>query len=99
MNDRESRGPGGYRVGGLRLYLSGVDPQVMTQFQRAGHLPPQGPIQMVEATPHLGESTLTALHDAQAWIVGHQATDEPVVEEAPEPEAMSSWFRNLFRRR
>jgi hypothetical protein len=53
---------------------------------------------MVEATPHLGESTLNALHDAEAWIVGHRATDDPVVDEAPEPVALSSWFRNLFRR-
>jgi SulP family sulfate permease len=81
-----------------RLYLSGVDPQVMAQFERAGHLSTQGPIQMVEATPHLGESTLTALHDAEAWIVEHHAIDDPVVDEAPEPVALSSWFRNLFRR-
>jgi hypothetical protein len=53
---------------------------------------------MVEATPHLGESTLNALHDAEAWIVEHHAIDDPVVDEAPEPVALSSWFRNLFRR-
>ena len=59
-----------------RLYLSGVDPQVMAQFQRTGHLTTQGPMQMVEATPHLGESTLAALRDAEAWIVEHRAADD-----------------------
>jgi SulP family sulfate permease len=81
-----------------RLYLSGVDSQVMSQFQRAGHLSTQGPIQMVEATPQVGESTLAAMRDAEAWIVEHHAEDEPVAEDGPEPEALGTWFKNLFRR-
>jgi SulP family sulfate permease len=59
-----------------RLYLSGVDPQIAAQFQRTGHLSAQGPMQMIEATPRLGESTLAALHDAEAWIVEHRSSDE-----------------------
>jgi SulP family sulfate permease len=60
-----------------RLYLSGVDPQVMTQFHNAGHISTHGPIQMIEATPQLGESTLAALHEAETWIMEHRAGDEP----------------------
>ena len=48
-----------------RLYLSGIEPRVMSHFMRAGHLSAQGPIQLYEATPNLGESTLAALHDAE----------------------------------
>jgi SulP family sulfate permease len=59
-----------------RLYLSGVDPQLMAQFQRAGHISAHGPMQIYEAAPHLGESTLAALRDAEAWIVEHRAADD-----------------------
>jgi hypothetical protein len=31
---------------------------------------------MVEATPQLGESTLAALRDAEAWIVENRAADD-----------------------
>ncbi len=61
---------------GGRLYLSGIEPRVMSHFMRAGHLSAQGPIQLYEATPQLGESTLAALRDAEAWIVEHRVSDE-----------------------
>ncbi len=62
-------------VGG-RLYLSGIEPRVMSHFMRAGHLSAQGPIQLYEATPNIGESTLAALHDAEAWMVEQRSADE-----------------------
>jgi SulP family sulfate permease len=59
-----------------RLYLTGIEPRVMSHFLRAGQFSAQGPIQLYEATPRIGESTLTALEDAEAWIVEHRAPDE-----------------------
>ncbi|HLF61116.1 MAG TPA: SulP family inorganic anion transporter [Acidimicrobiia bacterium] len=59
-----------------KLYLSGVDPQLMRQFHSAGHFTSQGPIQLVEATSQLGESTLAALHDAETWLM-ERSPDEP----------------------
>ncbi|HEY6628912.1 MAG TPA: SulP family inorganic anion transporter [Acidimicrobiia bacterium] len=59
-----------------RLYLSGIEPRVMSHFMRAGHVSAQGPIQLYEATPNIGESTLAALQDAEAWIVEHRSADD-----------------------
>jgi sulfate permease, SulP family len=55
-----------------KLYLSGVDPALMQQFSHAGHVHATGPVQMVEATPNLGESSLAAYHQAQTWVIEHK---------------------------
>lgn len=82
-----------------RLFLSGVDLALVEQLKRAGHLPEGGPIEIVEATPLLGESSLAAYHRAEAWMGGHRATDES----APEPVSggklpVGSWLKRLFGR-
>jgi SulP family sulfate permease len=53
-------------VGG-RLYLAGVDPALMAQARRTGTIPDDGPLRLYEASPVIGESSLQAFHDAQAW--------------------------------
>ena len=58
-----------------KLYLSGVDSDLIEQFTRAGHLEATGPVEVVEATPHLGESSLTAYHQAETWVIENR-TDE-----------------------
>lgn len=60
-----------------KFYLSGVDRTLVEQFHRAGHVQAHGPVQLVEATPVVGESSLAAFHEAETWLIGHQATDEP----------------------
>jgi SulP family sulfate permease len=52
-----------------KLYLSGVDPELIEQFTRAGHVEATGPVEMVEATPNLGESSLTAYNQAETWVI------------------------------
>ncbi len=67
-----------HEVGG-RLYLSGVDPTVVTRFQRVGRLDEHGPLRIVRATAVLGESTDAAIEEAEAWIrkqVERDATDD-----------------------
>ena len=54
-----------------KLYLRGVDPALIEQFTRAGHLEASGPIEIIEATPNLGESSLAAYH--QAETMDHRA--------------------------
>jgi SulP family sulfate permease len=54
------------RAGG-RVYLSGLDPQVIQRLDTAGLL--GGPVTAVEATPILGESTYQAFLDAEQWLV------------------------------
>jgi len=58
-----------------KLYLSGVDPELIEQFTRARHVEATGPVEVVEATPNLGESSLTAYHQAQTWVIENR-TDE-----------------------
>ena len=83
-------------VGG-RLYLSGVDPAVVRQFQRTGHVNTEGPIRMIEATPQIGESTRAAIGEAEAWLIDHRTADEPL-DDTGEPEPIGKWLKGLFRR-
>jgi len=55
-----------------KLYLSGVDPALMQQFSHAGHVHATGPVEMVEATPNLGDSSLSAYHQAETWVIEHK---------------------------
>jgi SulP family sulfate permease len=55
-------------VGG-RLYLSGVDEGVRTTLIRSGKLDLGGAVVVTSMTPILGESTLEALADANAWLL------------------------------
>ena len=52
---------------GGRLYLSGLEPDVKQQLRRTGQL--DGHLHAFEADPVVGESTLAAYRDAEAWIV------------------------------
>jgi sulfate permease, SulP family len=55
-------------VGG-RLYLSGVDPGMLDRMTRNGVLEVSGPVDVHPATQVIGESTLGAYHDAEAWLI------------------------------
>jgi SulP family sulfate permease len=55
---------------GGRLYLSGVSHELATQM-RAARVVDRGPgLEIVEATPLLGESSLEAYQRANAWLAG-----------------------------
>jgi sulfate permease, SulP family len=62
-----------------RLYLSGVDQKLMTQFKQSGRIGSSGPIRLVGATPALGESTRQAMADANAFLLAAAAdrSDDP----------------------
>jgi SulP family sulfate permease len=55
--------------GAGRLYLTGVDPALRDQMRRSGSFGVEGPTRIYAAEPALGESTLRALEDAEAWLV------------------------------
>ena len=55
-----------------RLYLSGVDPDLLEQLRRNRRVPVQGPVKVFVAEPTLRVSTAHALADAEAWLVGHE---------------------------
>jgi SulP family sulfate permease len=78
-----------------KLYLSGVDPALVAQFERAGHVETGGSVGIVEATAQLGESTRTAYQDAETWLIEHRATDEPE-EEPATPRPGGNWFKRFF---
>jgi SulP family sulfate permease len=52
---------------GGRLYLSGLQPSLIEQLRRTGHV--DEPVHSFEATPVVGESTQAAYLDAEAWLV------------------------------
>jgi sulfate permease, SulP family len=54
-------------VGG-RLFLSGVDPGLFRQLQRARRVDVDGRVHVFEATRVVGESSAEAYRQAQAWL-------------------------------
>jgi SulP family sulfate permease len=63
---------------GGRLYLSGVQPEMVHRFHRSQVEDVQGKIKVFHATEVLGASTLAAVQDAQTWLVGQEAGPEAV---------------------
>jgi SulP family sulfate permease len=73
------------RAGG-RLYLSGVQGQVLHQLIRTNKLDVQGPVAVYQATNILGESTGQATLDADTWLLSRQAqASSSSPDNAPEP--------------
>ena len=67
-------------VGG-RLYLSGVDPELLERMARTKRLDLTGPVRVFEATEVVGESTSEAYDSAEAWLIRH--SDSPDGHEHP----------------
>jgi len=63
-------------VGG-RLYLSGVDEGVRATLVRSGKLDLGGVVVLKAVTPIIGESTLEALADANAWLLEARGSADP----------------------
>ena len=61
---------------GGRLYLSGVQEQMVDRFHHSQVQDVQGRIKVFNATEVLGASTMAAVDDARSWLVG-QSTDGP----------------------
>jgi SulP family sulfate permease len=56
-------------VGG-KFYLSGVAPDVLRQLNRNRTVEDAGEVEVLEATSVIGEASLAAYHDAEAWLAG-----------------------------
>jgi SulP family sulfate permease len=56
-----------------RLYISGVDPQLIEWFRNSRRVNVDGPVRIVEATDVIGDSTTQALHDAETWLISHDS--------------------------
>ena len=54
-------------VGG-RLYLTGLDPEVLAQVQRNHTVETAGDVRLFQATDTLGEASLDAYHHAEKWL-------------------------------
>jgi SulP family sulfate permease len=61
---------------GGRLYLSGVDPELIDRFRNSRRVRVDGPVRLVEATEVVGASTTEAVHRAQTWLISHAPADE-----------------------
>jgi len=85
---------------GGRLYLSGVEPTLVTQFEQSGRVGASGPIRLVEATPVVGESTRKAMAEGEAYLITEP--DEPVATEPSRPwvsrasDGVKKTFQRLF---
>ena len=62
---------------GGRLYLSGVQDDMVNRFHRSQVEDVQGRIKIFNATEVLGASTLAAVEDARTWLVGSNSPTEP----------------------
>ena len=56
-----------HAVGG-RVYVSGLAPELIEQAKRTGTVADDGPVKLYQASSVIGESSLDAFHDAQAWV-------------------------------
>ena len=74
---------------GGRVYLSGVDHQLVQQFEQSGRVVSSDPLRIVEATPRLGESTRAAVADAEAFLIGKPEAESD--HETPDP-----WVKRLI---
>ncbi len=54
-------------VGG-RFYLTGLDPGVLAQVQRNRTVESAGDVRLFVASDVIGEASLDAYHDAEAWV-------------------------------
>jgi SulP family sulfate permease len=70
---------------GGRLYLSGVQDDMVERFRRSQVQDVQGKITVFHATQVLGESTMAAVQDARTWLVGDQGDPEPTDDVGSEP--------------
>ena len=71
---------------GGRLYLSGVQQDMVERFHRSQVQDVQGKIKIFNATEVLGASTAAAVQDAQTWLIGSAQdgeTDHPPEDGAP----------------
>jgi SulP family sulfate permease len=62
---------------GGRLYLTGLDPVLMDQFERTGLADASESLQLFPATPIVGESSRLAEQDARAWLARRRAPERP----------------------
>ncbi|MGA7096289.1 MAG: SulP family inorganic anion transporter, partial [Acidimicrobiia bacterium] len=77
---------------GGRLYLSGVSPSLVSQFEESGRIESIGPIRVVEATETLGESTRSAVAEAEGFLLREAVSpDSDVGQQEP-------WSRRLYSR-
>lgn len=58
-----------------RLYLSGLDDELLDQLRRVGGVDLDGPVRAFAATEVVGDSTTQALEAADAWLIQHRYQD------------------------
>ncbi len=81
---------------GGRLYLSGVQQDMVDRFHRSQVQDVQGKIKIFHATEVLGASTAAAVQDAQTWLIG--AAQDGETDDPPEDGAPGNRRRHLRRR-
>lgn len=84
-----------------RLYVSGVEPGLVTAFHHVVDVDVQRRMEVYEAQPVLGESTRRALHDAETWLV-RANPDAPAADLHKRPAPLTrawNWLRAHLRSR
>lgn len=81
---------------GGRLYLSGVDKDLIDQFESSGRIDSAGTFHLVEATPTIGESTRAAIEEASAFLLSAPAEPPPQQDGDPWVKRMVGGIADLF---
>lgn len=87
-----SRYAGDLSERGGRLYLSGVAPELISQFEKVGRINSSGPLRVIEATPTLGESTRAAIAEAESHLLAEGEAEAGIDQPGP------SWSKRLWSR-
>jgi SulP family sulfate permease len=77
-----------------RLYLSGVAPELMQQFSASGRIEASGPIEIMEATEVMGESTLAAFEEGRAFLLSESPQDATESVRDPWVNRTARWTRD-----
>jgi SulP family sulfate permease len=83
---------------GGRLYLSGVDPSLVAQFEQSGRVGASGPIRLVEATPVIGESTRRAMAEGEAYLITEPEEPVPTEPSPPWVNRVGAGVKQTFQR-
>jgi hypothetical protein len=55
----------------------------MKQFAQTGHVSAEGPLRLTEAASQVGESTHTAIDEAEAWLIGEHVVGDSNTDPSP----------------
>ncbi|MEN8238522.1 MAG: SulP family inorganic anion transporter [Actinomycetota bacterium] len=83
---------------GGRLYLSGVAPELVHQFSASGRITASDPLEVIEATDVMGESTVAAYEEGMAFLLGEAPEESAATQRDSWINRTTRWTRTMITR-